>query len=232
MVRSYPALTTLIRNKLNRDIPEAFNFFHEKGVTMNIEDENLFSLQTEKNGHSSELIEVCYNGLIYRGPELVCYKGPRVPQITLTEAKNLATIKWDKTTVFSEKVVGKKMFMYWDSQKEDWQFADESKAINNSYGKLLKNKLYNVYNIEYFFTFVFIIVENDKIHEPGTYLETMYDNKTGKEVDWKTVWSYATRLKTKPVQYYYFEGFDKLDASDFPIYVYDMNNNRILLTEV
>jgi len=232
MVRSYPALTTLIRNKLNRNIPEAFNFFHEKGITLNIEDENLFSLQTEKNGHNSELIEVCYNGLIYRGAELVCYKGPRIPQLTLTEAKELPAIKWNETTVFSEKVVGKKMFMYWDSQKDDWQFADEAKSINNSYGKLLKNRLYNIYNIEYFFTFIFVIVENDKIHEPGTYLETMYNNKTGKEVDWKTVWSYASRLKAKPVQYYFFEGFDKLESNDFPIYVYDVNNNRILLTEV
>jgi len=232
MVRSFPALTTLIRNKLNRDIPQAFEFFHEKGVTLSIDDENLYSLQTEKNGHKSELVEVCFNGLIYRGPELICYKGPRVPQLTLTEAKTQDTILWNNTTVFAEKVPGKKVFMHWDPHKEDWAMADEAKSINNSFGKLLKNRLYNIYNIEYFFTFVFIIAETSDKHEPGIYLETMYDNKTGKEIDWKTVYAYATRLKAKPVQYYFFEGFDKLDPEDFPLYVLDMNANRILLTGV
>jgi len=232
MVKSYPALTTLIRNKFNRDISQAAEFFHEKGITLNIEDENLFSLQTEKNGHRSELIEICYNGLIYRGPELVCYKGPRIPELTLTDAKILPTIKWNSDTVFSEKVLGKKMFMYWDPKTENWIFADDNKSINNSYGKILKNKLYNIYNIEYFFTFIFIIVENDSAHEPGIYLETMYNNKTGKQVDWATVWSYALRLKAKPVQYYYFETFEKLEPQDFPIYIYDNNNNKILLTGV
>ena len=230
MVRSYPALTTLIRNKLNRDITQAFEFFHEKGVTLTTDDDNLYSLQTEKNGHKSELIEVCFNGLIYRAAELVCYKGPRVPQTTLLEAKQMETIKWNNSTVFSEKVIGKKVFMFWDPLKEDWGFADENKSINNSFGKLLKGRLYNIYNIEYFFTFVFVVAETTDKHEPGIYLETMYDNKTGKEVNWKTVYSYATRLKAKPVQYYFFEGFEKLEPQDFPLYVLDMNANRILLT--
>lgn len=230
MVRSYSALTTLIRNKLNRDLEEAFHFFHEKGVMLNIEDEDLYSLKTENDGHKSELYEVCYNGLIYRGAELVCYKGPRVPQIVLSKAQETDSIVWNDKTVFSEKVDGKKIFMYWDPKKEDWSFADENKAINNSYGKILKEKLYNIYNIEYFFTYVFVLAENDKRHETGIYLECMYDNKKGKEVEWRTVWNYAMRLKAKPVQYYYFEGFEKLEPEDFPVYVLDMSGNRILLT--
>ena len=232
MVRSYRTLTTLLRNRINKNAQSQFEWLHDKGVTLKVEDENLYSLQTEKEGHKSELTEVCYNGLIYRGPELVCYKGPRVPEVTLTEAKELDTIVWNEKTVFAEKVKGKQLFMYWDSDKEDWQFADEKKAINNSYGKILKEKLYNIYNIEYFFTFVFTISEDNDKHKSGIYLERMYDNKIGTEVEWKTVWDYARRLKAKPVQYYYFEGFDRLDPEDFPLYVLDMSKNRILLSGI
>jgi len=232
MVRSYPALTTLIRGRLNRDISDAQFFLHEKGIALLIDDENLYSLKTENDGHKSELFEVCYKGLIYRGTELVCFKGPRVPEMSLKEAQEKDTIVWNDKTVFAEKIKGKKMYMYWDYEKEDWQFADENKAINKSYGDILRNKLYNIMGIEYFFTYVFIISENNIKHETGIYLETMYDNKKGKEIKWDRVWNYAMRLKAKPVMYYNFEGFDKLEESDFPIYVLDISGNRILLTKM
>jgi hypothetical protein len=232
VVRSYSALTTLLRNRINKDAAGEFEWLHDKGITLKIEDGNLYSMQTEKEGHKSELTEVCYNGLIYRGPELVCYKGPRIPATTLTEAREQDTIVWNDKTVFAEKVVGKKMFMYWDSEKDDWAFADENKPVNNSYGKILRDKLYNINNIEYFYTYVFVISEDNDKHNTGVYLECMYDNKTGKEVDWNTVWNYAQRLKAKPVQYYFFEGFDKLEPEDFPIQVLDISKNRILLTGI
>lgn len=232
MVRNYSALTTLLRNRINKNATSEFEWLHDKGVTIKIEDNNLYSLQTEKEGHKSELTEVCFNGLIYRGPELVCYKGPRVPEVTFSAAKEAETIIWNDKTVFAEKIKGKRIYMYWDTEKEDWQFADEKKAINNTYGKILRNKLYNVYNIEYFYTYVFIIAEDNDKHGSGIYLECMYNNKTGNEVEWKIVWNYAQRLKAKPVQYYYFEGFDKLEPEDFPIYVLDMSKNRILLSEI
>lgn len=230
MVRSYKTLTTLLRNRLNKNPQAQMEWLHDKGVTLNVDDDNMYSLKTEKSGHQSELIEVCYNGLMFRGTELVCYKGPRVPEITLSESKEKDTIVWNEKTVFAEKVKGKRMFMYWDPEKDDWGFADDNKPISNSYGKILKEKLYNINNIEYFYTYVFIISEDNNKHESGIYLECMYDNKTGQEVDWKTVWGYAQRLKAKQVQYYFYEGQDKLDPEDFPIYVLDISKNRILLT--
>lgn len=232
MVRSYKTLTTLIRNRINKNPTGEFEWLHDKGVTMKIEDKNLISLQTEKEGHKSELTEVCFNGLIYRGAELVCYKGPRIPEFTLKTAQEQDTIVWNDKTVFAEKVDGKRIHMYWDSEKEDWAFADDKKAINNSYGKMLKEKLYNINGIEYFYTYTFIISENNDKHDSGIYLEKMLDNKVGTEVEWKKVWNYAMRLKTKPVQYYYFEGFEKLEPEDFPIYVLDISKNRVLLTGI
>lgn len=229
MVRGYPALTTLIRGRLNKDIAQAQFFFHEKGITLTTNDKNLYSLKTENDGHKSELYEVCYGGLIYRGTELVCYKGPRIPEMSLAEAREKDTIVWTKKTIFAEKVQGKKIFMYWDYEQENWQFADENKAINKSYGDILQKKLYNMMGVEYFYTYVFVISENNIKHETGIYLETMYDNKKGKEIKWETVWNYAMRLKAKPVMYYFFENFEKLEPDDFPIYVLDISGNRILL---
>lgn len=230
MVRQYPAVATLIRSRLNRDLSEAFEIFHEKGVTLLTEDEDLHQLTTEKEGHKSEITDICYNGVIYRDTELVCFKGPKVEELTLEEAKDSKQITWiGGKTVFSEKIEGKKIFMYWDPKSKDWLFADENKPMNNVYSKLLKEKLYNIYNLEYFFTFVFIISDQKGKKEQGIYLESMIDNKKGVEIDWKTVWNYAMRLKVKPVQYYHFEGFEKLEPEDFPIYVLDVSNNRVLL---
>ncbi len=231
MVRSYPALTTLIRGRIDNNLNDTFTWFHDKGVTLTV-DENLFSLKTEKGGHKSEITEICSNGLIYRGTELVCFKGIRAPEVTLTNARKTDRIVWNDKTVFAEKIKGKKLYMYWDSEKDDWSFADENRAVNNSYGKILRDKLYNIYNIEYFHTYVFVVSEDNKKHETGIYLETIYDNKKGKEMDWKDVWGYAVRLKALPVQYYYFEGFDKLEPEDFPIYVLDISKNRVILTGI
>lgn len=230
MTRNYKTIATLIRGRVIRPYEQALDFFHEKGVSYTVEDENLYSVKTETDGHQSELTEVCHNGLIYRDIEVVCYRGPRVKKMTLAEAKEDETISWKKeSTVFAEYVDGKRIYMYWDPGKEDWGFADENKAQNNSYGKLLRDKLYNINNIEYFYTYVFIVSESGDRHKNGIYLERMIDNKAGTEVFWDHVWRYATRLKTLPVQYYYFEGFDKLEEQDFPIYVLDKNKNRVLL---
>jgi hypothetical protein len=230
MVKSYKTLATLIRGRLARDLSEQFEFFHEKGVVLETTDEDLHHLKTETDGHISEFYDICSNGIIYRDTELVCYKGPRVPKLTLEQAKTVDSIFWNKKTVFAERVQGKRVYMYWDPKAEDWEFANDDKAVSRAYGRIVKNAVYNPYNIEYFFTYVFVVSEKDDKHENGIYLEKMIDNKKGTEVDWQTVWNYAMRMKVKPVQYYLFEGFEKLEPEDFPVYVLDMNKNRILLT--
>jgi hypothetical protein len=224
MNNQYSAITTLVRNKLCAPaISESIQFLANKGITVKIEDEDLYSLKSSPEA-DSEIAGVFRTGVIYRGPEVVCYRGPIIPELTLEEAKEHKEISWNDKSVFIECLTGKRIFMYWDTKKKNWSFAD-SKKSNTIYGKLITDQTYNIMAVEPFYTFVFVLDDQSNT----IYLETAYDNKKGKELAWDAVFERAIRLNIPVVKYYYFEGFDKLEDSDFPLYVQDVSRRRILI---
>lgn len=227
MVKNYRAITTLFRNKLsNKD--GNIDFFHEKGITVKTVNENLHFLVAEENGHESEVKHIATNGLIFRGVELVCYKGQPDKKMTAEEAKDKVPTK--KDAAFVEYIEGKRIFMYWDPKLKDWSFTEINKEVSKI-GETVRKSTYNIMGVEPNFTYVFIAPKKKKGNFQF-YLERMYENKTGSEVHWRKVYSYALRLKVNPLKYFYFEGFDKLEETDLPVYIIDDSNRKTLITEL
>ncbi len=227
MIKNFQPITTLIRNKISgKKIDSAF--LEHKGVSIKIEDENLFSL---KNGGmtKSEISKVCQQGLIYRGPHLVCFKGEKIRNYTLHQAKDLKWFIWDKNTVFIEYIEGKTVFMYWDPQLSDWSFSDYKEPKSDTYYEIFNHRIYNIMNYEPSYTYVFKILGNAKSKKSPIILEEIIDTKKGKNIGWDKIDKYAGLMNVTPIKFFKFEGFDTLEENDFPIYVQDKSQNKIFL---
>jgi hypothetical protein len=226
MTKDPKALITLMRNKVSSDLSlkEKMTWFHEKGVTLNKIRDDLFFLKSDRRGHVSELSEVCDEGVIYRNHKIVGFLGMKVSEMTLEEAKT-ARFRWDKeTTYFSEYLKGNASIMFYD--EKEWLFVNE-RGAKSSYGKLIQDKILNKMGGIDRHTYKFRVVESGK--NSGIYLDAIYDNKTLKEEGRDLLWKYAVIFKVNCPKFFEFEGFEKLEESDFPLYARDKGKNRILI---
>ena len=228
MIRNAPAVLTLIRNRLNHSssYEEKMLWFHEKGITLTKQDEDLFFLKADKRGHTSNLSPVC-NGTIFRGLNLVCYPGPEVEEKTLTQAREDGSVLWhEKKTIFIQPIQGRKLSMYWDTKKEDWFFSDNKKPIS-SYHNLVRDRVYNILDTaEPMFTY------NIVFDDTTIYLIEMWNNRLIRRATYDVVRSHAMRMGFKVPDLYLFEGFDKLEREDFPLEVLDKTDTKFLLREM
>lgn len=225
MIRNFAPLTTLIRNKVNA---KKQSFLYNKGVNTKVEDENLFSLKSNYIT-KSELTPVCHVGLIYRGGKLVCFKGESIEELTLEEAKEHTHFIWNKDTVFVQPAEGKRVYMYWDPKYNDWSFADNKVAYSETYKRIFHANLYNIYNFEPDYTYVFRIQGNARSTKSKIVLETIYHTIKGIELPWKKIDQYAIRFKIECVEFYQFEGFEPIEEDDFPLYVRDKSNRKMYI---
>jgi hypothetical protein len=217
------AVVTLIRQRLNgtATLPEKLKFFHEKGVTVNAAD-GIFFLKADPGKHS-EFTEIC-NGLIFRGPILVCYHGKKVPSQTLEESKNGRFI-WNAATKFYDSLDGVTNYMYWD---EDWQFADDNHPMS-PYSHLFHSMIYNIESLDPRFTYELLLTEKGNA---GLYLVAMYDNKSLREFPIERTDEIAGNHKLRRPALYAFEGFQEIEDADLPKVAQDQANNKILITRI
>lgn len=229
MTNNSKAVVTLIRNKLNSKMTKKakLEWFSEKGIDVK-NDKDLYFFKNNSNLIKSELTDVC-NGLIFRGSKIVSYPGAEVKEFTLEEARKLERFIWNEDSFFIEYIQGIKVFMFWDPGIKDWNFSSEGK-LKTPHGKRVKKELYNIMSAEEEFTYCFKIIEQSE--KAGIYLETMYNNKNFKEMPWKLVYKFATKMKTLHPVLYKFEGFDKLEEDDFPLTARDAYGNKILITSI
>jgi hypothetical protein len=214
---------TLIRNKLLSIDESTVRWFHEKGITVNNDGKGVFFLKSD-TGHTSELTTVCGKGLVYSGPHLVIFSGSRPAKMTLEEAKTIPWFIWNDKSMFFQYVEGQPIYMGWDPIKNDWLFSDD-KSYTTPYESLFKEALYNRQAAEYNFTFCFKLALNGYI-----YLENVYNNKTCKPISLDQAQFYAHKFKVLYPNMYAFEGFERLEETDFPLTAKDMSENRIHLT--
>lgn len=230
MDRNTPAILTMMRNKLNSNLSyeDKMLWFHEKGITITVTDENLYFLKADKRGHVSKLTEVC-NGVIFRGVNLLCFPGPEIQEKALSQVKEDEQFIWHPNkTLFIQRIPGRNISMYWDVQKKDWFFSDSKKAIS-SYHKLVRDMVYNIHAVaEPVFTYNMRYVEP----EGKLYLIEMWNNKTIKRAPYNVVYDHAMRMNIKRPDIYQFEGFDKLEQSDFPVEVLDKAGKKFILREI
>lgn len=223
MNSSYPAITTLIRNKLNAlPLEESTSFLAQKGIDLQMEDVDLFSLYP--TFQTSEITQAVASGLIFRGAEVVCNRGIAPTHFTLEKSKTFEGFSWTDKTVFIECMKGQRVYMYWDPKYNDWAFADD-KSPKTLYGDLIRKQAYNLMSVEPFYTYVFVLGQRENTF----FLETAYDNKKGIELKWDQVYERGTRMNINAVKYYFFEGFDSLEETDFPLYAQDISRRKIIL---
>ena len=229
MIRNYPAIRTLLRKKLTENIPfdQKMHWFHEKGVSIKVDDTDLYTLKKETDGHLSEISEICERGLVYRGLNLLCFMGYNHKEVHFSEIQDLNHFTWDDKTIFMDDIDGRDIYMYHDPKINDWLFSDNNKTFS-SYKTLMLNNLYNVMNVDPAFTYHFKLVERG--NNSGIYLWTMYDTNRGIEMSYVYVDGHAIRLKVKHQNAYKFEGFEKLEESDFPLIAIDSYWRKIRIT--
>lgn len=226
-MKNYLPTTTLIRNKLNSKKYDPA-FFEGKGLKVKIVDENLFSVR--KNGFiNNDITKLFEIGAIYRGGNLVCYKGQEIDEYFLHEARKLDWFIWNEKTVFSSVEEGKRVYMYWDPKYNDWSFADNKEPQVDVYKKILHSQVNNIYELESQFTYVFKIQGNARSVKSPVILDTIIDNKKGYEVMWDRIDKYGMRLKVDTAKFYKFEGFKYLEDDDFPLYATDKSKNKIYI---
>lgn len=226
MIRNYTAVATLIRNRLNANKPfeEIMYWFHERGVSIEVLDKDLFILKSEKNGHTSKLTEICQKGLIYRGPSLICFMGEEILEVKFEELQEYSKITWDENTHFLQSLEGRDIYMFHDPKINNWAFAD-NKNSQSSYKRILIKYLYNIMNVDIAFTYHFKLIE--KGSNSGIYLWSLIQTKNGKERNYDFVHSYCIRLKAGHHNIYEFEGLDKLEENDFPLIAQDSSFRKI-----
>jgi len=228
-IKNARAIKTLIRNKLgsNQDWEQTHYWFHEKGITVDIQGDYYF-LNADKRGHISELSDFC-NSVVYKNNEMVCFHGATIEKSSLSEIKKNDKFIWNEKTVFIEYLNGKSTYMFWDKFAEKWIFSDDKK-VNSPYRTLVENNIYNIMSLDPVFTYSFKIVESGK--NPGIFLETMYNNDNCKELDWEDVYKVSLRVNVKHPDIYEYRGLDKLEDSDFPVIVRDLSKNTIILEKM
>ena len=227
MIRNYTAVTTLIRNRLNdshKPMEEKIHWFHEKGVSLKIEDGDLYTLKTEKDGHKSELIEVCQRGLIYRGSKLICFMGEHTPEASIDKMEEYPLTLDENSTLYWQPLSGRNIYMFHDPKINNWSFADDKNSKTN-YGKILKSLMFNIMSVDILFTYHIKVVESGPSR--GNYLWTMIQTKTGKERNYNYVHDHCVRLKMQHQDIYKFEGLDKLEESDLPLIIVDASMRKV-----
>lgn len=220
------AVKTLIRNKLgsNHDWEETHHWFHEKGITVDIQGDYYF-LNADRRGHISELSDFC-NSIIYKNHEMLCFHGSTIEKSTLEETRKNQKFIWNEKTIFVENLNGKSTYMFWDKFDNKWVFSDDKK-VNSPFRNIVETNIYNIMSLDTVFTYCFKIVETGK--NPGIFLETMYNNDSCKELSWEEVYTVSQRINIKHPDIYEFQGFEKLEEKDFPVLVRDISKNTILL---
>jgi hypothetical protein len=231
MQKDVRALSTLLRNKLTSSLSleEKSIWLHEKGIDFKYEDD-LYFLKSNTLGHISEFAQFCEVGVLYRGSVLVAYMGRELKETTLEELKSSSDFIWDEeSTVFSDYIPGITIVMYWDPSINDWGYAGDKK-IRSSYGSLLKSHLFNRMKAESDYTYIFKLAQ--KGQDAGFYLCEIYLNKTCREEPWEIIREFGIKLRVKHPKAYKFEGFDKLEESDFPLIVKDKSGHKFLLKSI
>ena len=228
MTNNSKAVITLIRNKLNSNMKkkEKLEWFAEKGVEVK-NDKDLFFLK-QINNVTSELTSVC-NGLIFRGSEVVSYPGEKIKETTLEDLILEKKFIFNEKTYFSEVLNGIQVNMFWDPELNNWNFSGQNK-LKTPYEKRLKKELYNIMASETRYTFCFKIIEQSQ--SAGIYLESIYNNKTFKEMPWKEVYKFAIKMKVLHPKLYSFEGIDNLEDNDFPLIARDISGNKFLIKSI
>lgn len=227
-IKNARAVKTLIRNRLlNNKWEETHHWFHEKGVTIDIYGDYYF-LNADRRGHISELSDFC-NSVVYKNSELVCYHGMNAQKSTLEELKNNQRFIWNDKTIFIEYLNGKSIYMFWDKFANKWAFSDDKKT-NPPFRNIVEKSIYNIMSLDTVYTYCFKVVESGK--NSGIFLETMYNNESCKELNWEEVYKTSLRTQLKHPDVYLFEGFDKLEEGDFPVFVKDISKNMFLLEKI
>lgn len=228
MQHNTKAIITLMRNKLNNNslsYEDKLLFFHEKGITLSQSDTNLYYLKNSQDNKITELSKVT-DGIIFRGAEVVCYHGIPAKEMTLKDSTNGVFI-WNQNTIFIQKIDGKKVYLYFDVQKNEWTCSDDKKPVS-ALKELILSQIYNILALDPLFTYELILVEQGD--DPGLYLIGMYDNKKFYELEWKKTDAYAYRHNLKRPPVYAFEGLEKIESNDLPILAQDQTMNKILIT--
>lgn len=227
-IRNGKAIKTLIRNKLlNNTIEDFLSWFHDKGVHVE-KHENYFFLKNIID-MKSEITDFC-NSIIFKGPELLCFHGPKIEKTTLNDLKDKKSFIWNEETVFLQYLEGKKCWMFWDKEEGKWKFSDENKP-NSAYKRIIEKNIRNIMAMDPSFTYSFNVVEN-KGDLNGVYLETCHHTEECKELSWKETYDISIRAEVKHPDVYKFEGFEKLEESDFPVYVRDKSKSIYILERI
>ena len=116
--------------------------------------------------------------------------------------------------------------MHWDPKTKDWEVSEDNKC-RSPYKEIATDNIYHIMGADELFTYCLKLVESSE--KAGVYLTSMFNNKTLKEEHWENVYSASLRLKLKYLEIYKFEGFEKLEASDFPLIAKDVSSNTILI---
>lgn len=232
MQKNILSIVTLIRNRLNNQnstLEEKLLWFHEKGVTVTIEDDDLFFLKSDLKGHISELTETCSNGIVFRGGLNTVFSGVKVYDYTLEEAKKLPKFIWNEKTFFIQDIEGQNAYMFWDPKINDWNYSSDT-GPKSPFKALLKRMIKNRMKGELNFTYHLKIVEKTK--KSGIYLFTSYNNRSFREVAREKTYQLSKQFGFNFPDLYLFEGFDKLEETDFPLLVRDISDNKIRITSL
>ncbi len=222
MVKNLNAILTLVRNRLTKEtsLEEKILFFKSKGLDVSISGDIAF---IKSNNMSSEL-SIIPSGVVFRGPEVICFHGNSIQRKTYTETKT-GILLWNQNTILYDIIKGKKAYLYYDPINK-WICADDKKA-ESPLSNLIINKIYNIEAMDPRYTYEFVLCE--KGESAGLYLIAAYDNKKFFEIEWKKVDGIALRHKLLRPSVYQTE---KLEESDLPITVQDQCMTKFEIYEI
>jgi hypothetical protein len=227
MQKDAKALITVLRNKLtsNLSIEDKHLWLHEKGLDMQ-HNNDFFFIKTNLKGHHSEFSQLCEMGVIFKKHHHIGYLGKPIYSHTVKEAKELKDFIWNDETVFIEKIAGVVVYMSWDPEEKKWIYSSANK-LKSPYTDLVKSILICEEAGEHVYTYQLSLSEQGK--NSGLFLTSVFSNKSCKEEPWSLVREFALRMRIKNPKAYLFEGFEKLEQKDLPLYAQDVRGNKILL---
>lgn len=230
MQKNIMAIVTLIRNRLNNtatSYEEKMLFFHEKGITLSVSDQDLYFLKADPRGHVTDMSKIADN-LIFRGAKVACFHGTPVQEMTLEESTN-GNFLWNQNTIFIQKLDGHTLYLYWDMKKESWECSNDSKPVS-PLKDLIIPQIYNLMSLDPRYTYELCFVQSGS--DVGLFLVGMYDNKKCFELEWKKTDAFAFRHNLKRPPVFAFEGLEKIEESDLPIIAQDQTTTKIYITKL
>ena len=222
MFKNPSAVMTMTRQKLVNYKPETRDWFHEKGVTIKKEGD-MFFLRSDPRGHISEMTPF-FNGVVFHNQHLCAFPGFTIKETALSQEIENGTFILDESTLFAQVLEGDRAYMFWDRIDEEWKFSSDKK-IKSPHTDLLLDKIYNIHSSEFDFTYVINVIESGK--DKGIYLETIWNNKTFKELHIEKIIKYAQKYKLKYPNLYYLEKGQKIEETDLPLLARDISGNKI-----